>query len=273
MSTEDGEPTRDASFVIVHATDLAPEGQRTFDHAFALAREADARVVTLHVADDEVPGDVDPDEMLARLASAEDAIDHEIWVEEGGGDAEWALIAAVRRLEPDLLVVGTRRQTGDKSSFSGSVSERAALKSEIPTLVVHIGQEGIVDGVGQLRLHRILVPVGDEAEARASVGALTELLDQTEADDVDIYLLRVGDRDFLSEVDVPRRDGWRWHREVRERGFVGSTISEYCDEKDIDLIAMATRGPNSLMDALSGSKTQKVIRRAPRPVLTVAVGD
>jgi nucleotide-binding universal stress UspA family protein len=46
-------------------------------------------------------------------------------------------------------------------------------------------------------------------------------------------------------------------------------IIRYAKEKDIDLIVMGTHGRGGLVHVLLGSVTEKVVRKAPCPVLTV----
>ena len=58
------------------------------------------------------------------------------------------------------------------------------------------------------------------------------------------------------------------HPEVGE----GSTFEEivrFAKEKDIDLIIMGTHGRGWLAHVLLGSVTEKVVRKAPCPVLTI----
>lgn len=58
------------------------------------------------------------------------------------------------------------------------------------------------------------------------------------------------------------------HREVRE-GTPFYEIIQFAREKDIDLIVMGTHGHSGLAHVLLGSVTEKVVRKAPCPVLTV----
>jgi len=58
------------------------------------------------------------------------------------------------------------------------------------------------------------------------------------------------------------------HREVRE-GTPFYEIVRFAQEQDIDLIVMGTHGHTGLAHMLLGSVTEKVVRRAPCPVLTV----
>src|SRR5262249_44935511 len=58
------------------------------------------------------------------------------------------------------------------------------------------------------------------------------------------------------------------YREVRE-GTPFYEIVRFAKEKDIDLIVMGTHGRGGLAHVLLGSVSEKVVRKAPCPVLTV----
>src|SRR5216684_4834572 len=58
------------------------------------------------------------------------------------------------------------------------------------------------------------------------------------------------------------------HRDVRE-GTPFYEIVHYAKEQNIDLIIMGTHGHTGLTHMLLGSVTEKVVRKAPCPVLTV----
>lgn len=50
-------------------------------------------------------------------------------------------------------------------------------------------------------------------------------------------------------------------------------IAKYAKEKEIDLIVIGTHGRSALMHVLLGSVAEKVVRKAPCPVLTVRPGE
>jgi nucleotide-binding universal stress UspA family protein len=52
---------------------------------------------------------------------------------------------------------------------------------------------------------------------------------------------------------------------------VVDTIIALAEEQNADLIVMATAGHNGILDALRGSVTEQVLRRAPFPLLAVPV--
>jgi nucleotide-binding universal stress UspA family protein len=55
---------------------------------------------------------------------------------------------------------------------------------------------------------------------------------------------------------------------VRQGGVV-ETIAEVADETSANLVVMATAGHKTLLDALRGSTTEGVVRKAHRPVLAI----
>ena len=267
------EHANNEEYVIAHATDLEPDAVITFDHAYGLAHQSGGRLVTIHVAEVGSKEDApDPKQVLAGLSTPEGTVAHDVVVELAKKNPKKKLVATVRELNPDLLILATRQQSGEQKSFRSSISEVAALDLKVPTLVLHVGQPGIVEE-GELKLRRILLPVGDGAETRDAIAGLVSFLERHGVDDVDIFMLRVGDDEVLDYLTVPERKGWRFHREVKKQGFVADTVAEVCEEKEIDLIAMASRGQDGLVDVFSGTHTQKVIRRAPRPVLAIVTDD
>ena len=73
---------------------------------------------------------------------------------------------------------------------------------------------------------------------------------------------------FDRVVEENRLQGLTVHREVRE-GTPFYEIIRYAREATIDLIVMGTHGHTGLAHVLLGSVTEKVVRKAPCPVLTV----
>ncbi|SFR92682.1 Nucleotide-binding universal stress protein, UspA family [Halomicrobium zhouii] len=62
-------------------------------------------------------------------------------------------------------------------------------------------------------------------------------------------------------------------RSTVEQGDPSGTILAYADHRDVDLIVMATHGRRGLDRMLLGSVTERVARKAARPVLTVRPDD
>jgi nucleotide-binding universal stress UspA family protein len=76
-------------------------------------------------------------------------------------------------------------------------------------------------------------------------------------------------RDALERVaKADSVQGLHVRREVRE-GTPFYEIIRFAREGDVDLIVMGTHGHTGLTHVLLGSVTEKVVRKAPCPVLTV----
>ncbi|MCS6851906.1 MAG: universal stress protein [Gemmataceae bacterium] len=73
---------------------------------------------------------------------------------------------------------------------------------------------------------------------------------------------------FQRLIEENRLDRLTLHCEVRE-GTPFYEIIRFAKEADIDLIIMGTHGHTGLAHVLLGSVTEKVVRKAPCPVLTV----
>ncbi len=70
------------------------------------------------------------------------------------------------------------------------------------------------------------------------------------------------------QVEAAKSRGLLFRREVRV-GVDFREIVDYATKHDIDLIVMATHGRTGLAHVLLGSVAEKVVRKAPCPVLTV----
>jgi nucleotide-binding universal stress UspA family protein len=69
-------------------------------------------------------------------------------------------------------------------------------------------------------------------------------------------------------IQASNLSGLQVHPEVRA-GAPFDEIVQFATDKDIDLIVMGTHGRGWLAHVLLGSVTEKVVRKAPCPVLTV----
>ena len=78
-----------------------------------------------------------------------------------------------------------------------------------------------------------------------------------------------------SELDKVLDPQWQKGKRVVEATAEGTPFLEiirYAKQNDIDLIVMGTHGRSALKQVLLGSVAEKVVRKAPCPVLTVRPG-
>lgn len=266
-------PTKkDGDFVIIHATDLLPDAQTALEHSVALARDTRARLISLHASKEQAHGPrPNAATVLAAWPENPGTCEHHVVIHEEAKNPRSIVLKSMKELGADLLVVGTRQFKEEKKGFRSSHSEIAALEGNVPTLVVHVGEPGLLTEKGAIRLRRVLLPVGDGEEARDAIRGLTGFLERLGSNDVDIFLYRVGDDEILEYIKTPERKGWRWHRELRRNTTIADGVARACEEKDIDLVVMATRGQDGVIDVLNGTHTQNVIRRTPKAILVVPV--
>ena len=144
-----------------------------------------------------------------------------------------------------------------------------------------------------ITLHRILIPIDFSPHSEQALKYGVALAEKFEAElflihafqDVSIYQTEVvsGAPPIMPPVEqltasargamerlVQEKNLQRFgtHTDIVE-GAPVEEIVDYAKEKDIDLIVMGTHGRGWLAHALMGSVAEKVVRKAPCPVLTV----
>lgn len=272
-------PSND-TYVIAHATDLTPESDDALAHGVALALRSGAALRTYHAAPGHAPPvhpAPDPDALLRRW-SAHTHIDHIAHAHTGYDDPVDTLLATMRGVHHDLMIVGTHQHKGWERVTQGSISEALALNLALPTLFVPIGAPGFVDvDTGEVLLRRVLVPAESTEVARSAVDALLPLLERFGVEDVEILVLSVSggppDRRPFPGLIVPMPYP-KWElTQISRSGDTTRTICEVAEDMRADLIVMLTHGHDTLWDTLLGSKTERVVRDALSPVLSLPWRD
>lgn len=251
---------------IVHACDFTGDDVPAVLHAAALASRG-ARLITLHAGRDDREPSPSPPELAARWGRP---IDRELVriaieaddVSDGAADN---LIDALRELRPELVVVGTHARHGIAAWIRGSIGEAIARNLRVPVLVVPNHARGFVDPRdGAVALRRILVPADHAEAARRGAEAarwLAQLAGHAPGPDDELAIVHAGAIDpDLERLGIPI---------LRIEGILENAILAAARARDACLIAMATRGHDSVGDVLRGSHTERVIREASCPVLSV----
>lgn len=184
--------------------------------------------------------------------------------------------------EFDLVVLGTHGRTGLRKWISGSVAERIVRLSPIPVMTIQ-------KNFKKTTLKKILVPVDFSTHANFSVDRAQTLSSLLDADLVYLHSIEVETLPDFNTVEFDsifdlnpdlRSDMIKRMRKFADtddekiqfivtEGKAHKAIKKYADENDIDLIIMGTRGTSDLEHFLTGSNTERVVRIAPCPVLTV----
>lgn len=272
---------RARGLTIAHTTDLRDEERCAFAHAVALALQSGSKLVSLHANDDEgaqarIPAAV---ELLARWkALPNDAVAgderklgmlHDRILDNCCDDPVDTLVRAVKNAQPQLVIGATSGREGLARTMLGSVAEAVALNVGVPVLLLPVDCNPFVsEETGRITLQRILVAAGDPVATQ--VGALHALwlADLAGATEVDIELLHVEDGRAAPNPSLPERKGVHFHVET-VKDPIEAALLERAQTLRAGVIVMATRGHDSLRDVLLGSHAERVLRRAPCPVLSI----
>ncbi len=290
---------------ILACTDFSEYSNQTLAYGIALAREFDAKLYVCHVVD--IPpvvsyGDIyfDTVDIQTGLTdSAHEQIDALI----GDQPVEWEpVIAAGQTADEiarvaedkkiDLAISATHILSGLKRFVIGSVTERLMRTLPCPLLVVRRPEHDFIEpATGEIRLKRILV--GCDFSEYAAL-ALRHGLSLAQDFEAELHLAHViespgyddilkpdGRKDKAAHKDIRDRlneklDGltpaealeWCTLKKVLLAGKPDEELTKYAALNEIDLIVLGIRGYTLMESLLVGSTTDRVIRRAPCPVLS-----
>jgi nucleotide-binding universal stress UspA family protein len=195
------------------------------------------------------------------------------------------ILAYAEDQDIDLLVMSTHGRRGLSRALLGSVTEAVVRRAPCPVFVVRSGEPT----PQQHAIRRILVPVDFSDASKEAVlhareiaqtyGAEIELLHVVEEV---IYpsAYGIGDAYFptqnvLQKVeatlgDMAREEIGYEHVSISAVvGYAPLSIIDYAEKNEIDLIVIATHGRAGFDRLLMGSVAERVLRRAPVPVLVV----
>jgi nucleotide-binding universal stress UspA family protein len=247
------------AMLIAHATDLSGHDRAAFEHAAALSLAMRARLVTVHAGEE--LGTPPADELAARWGQT---IQHQLLRVSAGDDPADTVTEVLRELAPALTVVGTHARHGVSAIVHASVAEAIARNFDRPVLVVPNAASGFVDATsGSVGLRRIIVPAGTTVEAASGVEAARGLAALLGIAAPDLELVHAGIAEpQLSKLGI---------EVVQLQQPLERAIVERARATGACLIVMSTRGHDGVLDVLRGSHTERVIRDAPCPVLSVPI--
>jgi len=267
---------------IFHPSDFSPGDEAAFAHALKLASAAKAELDILHANPDtkEIDWDDFPSVrrtlekwgLLAPGGSKEDVrrlgLDvHK--VKRSGNDPVRAILRYLREHEPDLIVLATNQRRGLSRWMNRPIAGPIARHSRIMTLFVPRRVMGFVSlENGATHLENILIPVDCAPDPQRAVDAAASLAALLRCPKLHVTLLHIGRVEETPEVELTLQAGWTLERMART-GEVVDEILNVSEERDADLIAMATAGRDGFLEALSGSTTEQVLREVRSPVLAI----
>lgn len=287
---------------VLVATDFSETAEAAADWALEVARARGARLQVLHVVTLPLsqphylpaPEDMQQSlqqaamERLAETVSRLSGQGPEVESELRLGIPSQAIVESAGELAPALLVIGTRGLTGIRHLLLGSTAERVVQNARCPVLTVH------PEDAGEHRpIRTILVPTDFSDDADLAIEAAHRLLSSLQEGArlvlVHAYNLPV---EYTAYGPVPTsvhylKDTGSEAQEQLDRmveklsgkgldveawaveGYPPEVIVTEAERIGADLIAMGTHGRSGLAHLLLGSTAERVVQRAPCPVMTV----
>ncbi|MBN1464433.1 universal stress protein [candidate division KSB1 bacterium] len=291
---------------ILVPSDFSDTARHALANALAIAAMHQARITLLHVVtvyDDDPynPSQTFPDlddyydhlEERAGAQFAETISRNELkhipieYVIRRGFSPHEEILTYLSEKEIDFIALGTHSRKPLARFFLGSVAENIVHHASCPVLTVRID-----DGDARVPVYKnILVPTDFSEQSKRALTLATSLLQPDGA----LYVLHVVEEALQPAYFTVEGDAiLQIMPKIRERsqamlddmikecvpatvraealvkeGRISTTIVEFAEEKQCDLIAMGTHGMNALGQIIIGSQANRVIRKAACPVVTI----
>ncbi len=263
---------------IFHPTDLSPESEVAFVHALKLALVAKTEFTIMHTAPKKK--DLDLQELpqvratLKRWNVPPDAL-KDMQVKKVGTVAKnpaRGIIDYLSRHPTGLVVLSTSQRDGLARWSRASVAQPVARAANRRTFFLPAKAKGFVSvDDGSVTLRTILIPAAQSPDSQVAVDAAELFAKAMGIGNVTFHILHVGPKNNSPALQTTQREGWSSNRILSE-GDVVDRILATGVECRADLIVMVTEGQKSFSDMLKGSTTERVVRGAHCPVITLPAG-
>lgn len=260
---------------IAHPTDLSEASGEAFAHALRLAVEFRCRLDLLHVSRPQEDGEPAAfprvRETLVRWgllpAGAAPADVHKTLgveickIEIRHRDPLQGVAGFLQSHRPGLIVMATHGTQGLRHFLSESVSKGIAQTVLVPALFFGPNCRPFVDvKTGSLHLKNAVIPVAHDPSPDHALHLYRALFGNL---GVAEHLIHVGDRPFALSGE---------HEDIATlQGPTVDSIIAAANTYLADLLVMPTAGRHGFFDAVRGSTTEQVLRRAPCALLSLPV--
>jgi len=292
---------------ILCATDFSDFAKDVVAYGTTLAKEFSAKLYICHVVDltaiasygETVTGPIEYQDRFLGYAKREierlvsdNSVEYEPVVTFGNASEEIARLS--KDHSADLVITATHGRSGLKRFFLGSVAARLMKILSCPLLILKGTAAGSIDSEHKrFPYKRILVGCDFSKDSIHAFNCTLSLAQEFESE---LHLVHViepsGYKDLFELASEPQEklkkelfdmvekklnsmvpdDALSWIT-LKTKLMVGKPYEEivrYAEMNDIDLIAVGTRGQGMVEELLVGSTTDRVVRRAPCPVLSLS---
>ncbi len=266
---------------VFHPSDFTPASEVAFVHALKAALLARAELTILHVSPKheldwtEFPGvraTLERWGLLPKNSSQSDVAKLGInikKVQAKHDDPVESVTGYLGTHNTDLIVLATDQQKGKVQWLSQSIAAPIARRSRQMTLFIPKGVAGFVSAHdGSVSLTSILIPIAAAPAAQPAVQAAARMASRLNCPAGVFTLVFVGEKTDMPQVKQPDVPGWRWNTVVRP-GEVVDVIIETASAVAAGLIVLTTEGRNGFLDALRGSHSERILQKAPCPLLAI----
>lgn len=273
--------------------DLSEDSAAALRYAVALAKSYEAKLYLYHCTDSLDLSVESCREMLEYVLRDQarhhsgilnfDSIDCETIITDGNPAEVIARLATDKDI--DLIVMASRRRHG-ASRLLGSTAETVSHNAGCPVLIVHPDErEWVGKTTSQIDLRRILIAHDFSKESKLALNFGLSLAQEYQAELHLLHVLPYPQTPQVSELTDEetaafRSTALRLYQAVPAEAFLWcqvkqairagepyTEILDYAETHQIDLICMGAQGAGFVKRAVFGSNTDRVLRRAPCPVL------
>lgn len=298
---------------VLFPTDFSVHSEYGKDYAMAFAQQSNGTVHVTHVVDTShlpyvavggafASGDVLEHTIDSMREHAQSRLDQFVDVAEFkhvhaeahlrvGKPAE-EIVKLATESKADLIVIGTHGRSGFDRWVFGSTCDKVVRLSPIPVLAIKHPEHEFVKPEGPVVLKRIMVPCDFSHFSHEIVPFAAKMAREFGATLVLTHVVdsRLDYPEFMPGMD--QRNTPYLHASAAEMleklaneyddlttevevftGIPDKELTEAVKNLQIDLVVMATHGHTGVTHALLGSTAEKVVRRAPCPVMTVRPAD
>lgn len=170
----------------------------------------------------------------------------------------------------DLVVTGAEHVHGLKQSIKGTLADKFIRKTDVPVLTVKCDRS-------QLAVRKILLAGDFRSPQKENLSVLNTLISTYNAE---LHLVKVNtQKDFETERQVLERmkkfielnDLQNAHIHIYNDRSVEEGIVHFCEDYQMDVLAIGTHGRSDFSHLFRGSKAEDVVNHIFKPILTFKI--
>lgn len=292
---------------VLCAIDFSDCSRRALDHAIAIGRWFGADIDVLHVTPEPLvsgraemqmrlqalrtEAHAEAIQQTKRFIESARASDLNVHVSVERGDPAAVIVAAAPSAEAGLVVMGTHGRSGFERLLLGSVTERVLRRVRCPLLTV---PPHVAEAPAQAMFTRVLCPVDFSETSALALEYASSLVERTGGSLIVLHAIeefadepreyrRLSDPEYRRQLEEEARSLLRTAltstvrrtrppEELVVAGRAHSEILRVAAERGADAIVIGIRGRHVVDRLLLGSTTDRVVRAASCPVLTIRQG-